>query len=568
MAAGDWAWPAVAQHAPGYPIFLASLLVAGDGSLKFAIFSQALLGAATAVFVALAAQRRFGQRAGLFAGLAYALYGPLVYIDTAILSEGLLLFLLSVALWALSGAQPSLRQCVLAGAAFGGAALVRPTALIPAAACMAWMLVRLGPALAATCAAATMAVMLPAVAKSAAASGTLSLQGYGGLNVYIGNSPLHDGRATFRLGAGWDALNSEARRAGVKDPVAQDRYYLAKTWREISDRPLAFVNLLGTKLVWLLQNEESRDSHSFYFFAEQSALLRALPRWWLLFPIGVVGIVAVRGRHGVVGPYLIGAAASVVLLVVGLRYRMPFVLGLTVMAGAGVERLATLIRSGSVAERATSAGVAAAAVVLSLMLHDPRNRNTAEEWAFTGGSLITEHRLSDAENAYRQALALDPQLGLAWDGLGLALLNGGRTAEARDAFDRAVAADADSARALYHLGLVHAREGRLQQAVESYQRALALSPLDTEITLELAGVKRKQATELGMAGRTREARDVMQSVVELTPRNGDAWLDLCLLSLDLRDVGAAEAALRRAQEAGAEPQKLAFASEAIQRSRR
>jgi tetratricopeptide (TPR) repeat protein len=202
------------------------------------------------------------------------------------------------------------------------------------------------------------------------------------------------------------------------------------------------------------------------------------------------------------------------------------------------------------------------------MTHDPRNRNTAEEWAFTGSSLITERRLSDAESAYRQALALDPQLGFAWDGLGLALLNGGRTAEAREAFDRAIAADADSARALYHLGLVHAREGRLQQAVDSYQRALALSPLDTEITLDLAGVKRKQATELGMAGRTREARDVMQSVVELTPRNGDAWLDLCLLSLDLRDVGAAEAALRRAQEAGADAQKLAFASEAIQRARR
>ena len=44
------------------------------------------------------------------------------------------------------------------------------------------------------------------------------------LNVYIGDSPLHEGRATFRLGDGWDALNADALRAGVSDPAAQDRF--------------------------------------------------------------------------------------------------------------------------------------------------------------------------------------------------------------------------------------------------------------------------------------------------------------------------------------------------------
>jgi hypothetical protein len=37
LAAGDGAWPVVAQHGPGYPFFLAALLVIGDGSLKFAL---------------------------------------------------------------------------------------------------------------------------------------------------------------------------------------------------------------------------------------------------------------------------------------------------------------------------------------------------------------------------------------------------------------------------------------------------------------------------------------------------------------------------------------------------
>jgi hypothetical protein len=76
----------------------------------------------------------------------------------------------------------------------------------------------------------------PVLVKNWSVSGSPTIQGYGGLNVYIGNSPLHDGRATFRLGAGWDALNSEAPRAGISDPVAQDRYYLSKAFSVCSRR--------------------------------------------------------------------------------------------------------------------------------------------------------------------------------------------------------------------------------------------------------------------------------------------------------------------------------------------
>ena len=112
-------------------------------------------------------------------------------------------------------------------------------------------------------------VIAPAVAKNWSVSRTLSLQGYGGLNVYIGNSPQQSGRPTFRLGGAWDALNAEPSRAGITDPAAQDRYYLRKTLSEIRRQPIAYLRLLAAKLVWLVQAEEIRDSHSFYFFADR-----------------------------------------------------------------------------------------------------------------------------------------------------------------------------------------------------------------------------------------------------------------------------------------------------------
>lgn len=83
LAAGDFAWPIVSQHGPGYPFFLAGLLVIGGGSVQTALFAQAVLGAATAVLVAAVAREWLGVRAGLLAGLVYGLYGPAAYVDTA-----------------------------------------------------------------------------------------------------------------------------------------------------------------------------------------------------------------------------------------------------------------------------------------------------------------------------------------------------------------------------------------------------------------------------------------------------------------------------------------------------
>jgi tetratricopeptide (TPR) repeat protein len=598
LAAGDWSWPVVAQHGPGYPIFLATLVAIGSGSLKAALALQALVGSCTAAMIASVGRRGLGPQAGWFSGLAYALYGPAVYIDTTILSESLLLFFLTVALWPLATAptgtsvasvEPdrlTLRKvgpAVASGIALGAAALVRPTALVIAAACTVWLIVAArSPRAAWALGLACVVTMFPALAKSWSTSHALSIQGYGGLNVYIGNSPLHDGRATFRLGAGWDALNSEAARAGIADPAAQDRYYLAKTWQEIVHHPAGFAKLIGVKTLWMTQAEESRDSHSYYFFTAQSPLLRLLPRWAILFPLACLGAAAIAwrqpfSRHGSPpsrGPgaptsllifYTIGAAASVVCLVVGFRYRMPLVPALAIAAGAGLSALVAAFQARRARELAALAVVAAVGLLVSHLLSDPRNTNLAEEWALTGSSLVTEHRLGEAEEAYRHALELDPCSGLAWDGLGLTLYDAGRVADARPAIERALAIDRDNARATYHLALVQEREGEVRQAADGYARALELSPFDADVATHLGEAKRKVAVQLGMAGRTAEARDEMRQAVTLLPDNGEAWLDLCLLSLDLGDRASAATALDRARAHGADAERVAFAAAALAR---
>ncbi|MBI3400710.1 MAG: tetratricopeptide repeat protein [Acidobacteria bacterium] len=577
LAAGDFAWPIVSPHGPGYPFFLATLLVLGSGSLKTAIAVQALGGAVTAVMTAAIAREWFGLRVGIAAGIAYAIYGPAVWAETQVVSEGLLLFLLTFSALMLCREPITRQRVALAGLALGLATLVRPTAVAFLLAYGLWLLVRRARAAAAVLATVSVLTVAPAIAKTWSVSRSLSVQGYGGLNVYIGNSPLHDGRPTFRLGAGWDALNAAAVRAGAADPAAQDRYYLEQTIAEVRQHPAAFARLLGAKLLWLVQGEEVRDSHSFYFFADRAPVLRVLPRWALLFPLACAGVMVLVTARLKPRPaaertaslqaggqlLLVSAAAAVTtteFLVVGTRYRLPIVPALAIAAGVGTVALFESVTARRVRDVVHSGAAIVAAAVVSHLLTDARHLNLAEEWALTGSSLITEHNLPEAESAYRRAVELDPRSGLAWDGLGLVQYDAGRLPEARQSLSRAIALG-ENAHALFHLALVDDREGKLAAAATGYRRAVDLSPDDADMTRHLA-------TALGMLGRSAEALTQMRRVVQLDPVNGDAWLDVCLLSLDAHDVAGAIDALQRSRELGADPRRLAFAANALDRARR
>jgi cytochrome c-type biogenesis protein CcmH/NrfG len=258
-------------------------------------------------------------------------------------------------------------------------------------------------------------------------------------------------------------------------------------------------------------------------------------------------MIRMRTRAGLLAYFTLAAAASTVLLVVGTRYRMPMVPALAIAAGLGVVGILDAAIARRVNELVIFTVITLSAIGLSHALSDPRDRNLAEEWAFTGASLITERDLPEAERAYRRALALDPESGLAWDGLGLAQYNAGRLGEARESFRRAIARDPDSARSVYHLAMVDARERLAPAAIAGYRKALTLSPYDVEIARDLgiallndgkpaaaipfsawlwhaAGRRASRSSDRSASRAGREARAEMTRVVELAPSNGEAWL--------------------------------------------
>jgi hypothetical protein len=481
IVAGGTAWPAYPEHAPGYPFFVAAILAVFDGSLMPVRVCQAVLGAIGCVLTARVAARTVGPPAFLWAGLLQAVYAPLIYIETALLAESLLVFLLVVTLDLVTGAGDRGRRWFAGGVALGAACVVRPTALILVVAFL-FVLVKthrwsretrgLGLALAA----GVMVLVAPVVIQNWRVSGLPMIQAYGGLNAYLGNRPSGDGAARARPGGEWDQLEGEASRAGTARND-QDRYYLRRMVSEIGDRPAAYAGLLVAKLWWTLQDDELRDSHSYYFFADAWKPLQWLPSFGWIVALAAGGAIAARPRDpGLLLAYGLAMLATVVLLVIGTRYRMPIVPVVIAFGGGGLAALIEACRSRRWHKVAPLAAVILLVWAVTEVRRDAASHNLSEEQALTGLSLLQEGNVAAAEAAYRTAIATDAGSSFAWDGLGLVLLRRELRSDARNAFERAVQINPSNATAWVHLGLAFEFLDNPSGALNAYRQALAITP--------------------------------------------------------------------------------------------
>jgi tetratricopeptide (TPR) repeat protein len=498
IADGNHAWPQPTIQGPGYPYVLAALLSVSGGSLATVALLQAALGAIACVLTVALGSHWFGRNAGVAAGLLQAVQGPLAFVETSIYCEGLLILLTLLSMYVFVTRRSTPSGLVIAGLLLGAAATTRATALVlvPAFASVLMLESRAWPLRlrrTALITAATAGLVLIVAGKNARdPSGSFQVQGFAGLNYYIGNSPSGSGTAAYRLGAGWEQLWGEAWRAGVLNPAAQDRYYIRKTLGEIVRDPGQYVRVLGAKVVWSFQSDEIRDSLSLHFFAEAVRMLRWLPGFGLLFALAAAGTVVLIQRRSAPWElimWLAGAWASVVLLVVGLRYRLPLVPPLAILGGLGVAALIDAARAlRTSAPRAPAwrtlallGGIAAAAAMLSQVWRHAPSHALSEEWAMTGSALNGQRRLADAEAAYRRAIALDDRSALAWKGLGIVLYNSNRLDEAREAHRHALAIDPAFADAHLRLAFVEGRLGRLHEALGHVSQAAAILPYDLAI---------------------------------------------------------------------------------------
>lgn len=548
IAAGDFRFPNPPAHGPGYPFLLAGLLRLFGGSLEPVRVVQVLAGALLAVAVGAWTARLFDRSSGLAAGVLVALSGPLAWVESSLYAEGLLLLLMVFAILAASYAPRPLAAAAAGGLLLGLATTVRPTALALLPALTLWCAAReTGRRRTRNLAMMAGAFLLPlvpvAVANYRATGAFIPVQAHGGMNFYLGNSPSGTGLASARPGPGWDALEGEALRHGFTKPSDQDRYFLAKARSEIAREPLRYAGLLARKALWLVQDEELRDTHSYRFFVSFAPFLRFLPGFGILFALAAAGAVVAatsRPRPWPLFLAIAGVAASCVLLVIGTRYRLPIVPLLAPLSGLAVAEGFRAAKRREGRRIASLAAAALAAFLLSRARTHAESRVFAEEWSLTGDSLAQENRLDEAEGAFRRALQEDPGSAPALDGIGRMRVERGDWSEAEDAFRQSIARG-ESQRARYHLALILERRGRPEEALAELRKAVNLRPDDPRSLQALGRVL------LGL-GHADEAAAVYRGILERQPDDAQANRGLARIAWGRRDFREASARARRATE--------------------
>ena len=480
LAAGDLEWPSPPTHGPAYPFFLAALLKLGGGSLDVARLMQAALASTTCVLVAKAGEILFERKSGLAAGILLAVSGPCAFVDVSFWEEGFVSLVLSGALLLLVAKRNP--PGAAAGLLLGIAGAARPTALLFALAALASILFfrgwsRRGPAAAALLVGVAV-VLGPAVAASSRAAGRfVFVRAYGAVNLWLGNDPASGGVQNARPNGPWDRIAGEPARAGVP-PAGEEAYYSRKAIARAAADPGGFAHVLVSKLAWITQAEEPRDNHSFSFFAMQSAFLRRLPGFGVLFALAVASafIAPPRGRFAL--PLLWVAAGAIPYLVAlaGLRYRMPVVPPLALFAGAGATLLVERFRGREWRRLAAPLLAALLALGAAHVRRHPPSHVFSEEWTLDGNAWMEVGKPAEAERSLRRAIEADPNAALPVEFLGRLRLAEGRTAEALQTLDDSLRVDPDSRTAHFYRAQALEAIGRWPEAAASYRAALAISP--------------------------------------------------------------------------------------------
>lgn len=145
--------------------------------------------------------------------------------------------------------------------------------------------------------------------------------------------------------------------------------------------------------------------------------------------------------------------------------------------------------------------------------------NDPEVHCCRGVALARLGRLGDAEVAYRQAIALNPDFANAYNNLGNALCELGRLEEAEYALRRAVGLKPGCAQCHSNLGTALRSQGRLVEAEAAYRRAIALNSYLTAAHNNLGNV-------LTDIGRLDDAEQVLRHTIAFTPEYAEAFSNL------------------------------------------
>jgi 4-amino-4-deoxy-L-arabinose transferase-like glycosyltransferase len=471
-----------------YPFFLAAVYSLTNGSMLAARLMQIALGSLLCAGVFHLGAKLFDRRTGVVAGVAAALYGPLVFYDAELLDTGL------SALWAVAllllvlraRDAKGVRTAAIVGVCGGLSVVTRATFLPYLVVACGWLLLdwrRRGarPALVAArgglMLAGFLAVALPVAQLCYEATGDFNfLSESGPINLYIGNNPERDRTIMIRPGEEWRELT---RLPAVKGSSSdsEDRNLFTRLFLDyVRARPADFAKGLAEKSAQFVSSRELPRNEDMYAARRYSRLLSALTwkaggfgfPFGLLLPLALVGVVRYAKRIPVpIYGFLLLYPAAIVGVFVSGRYRMPIVPILIVPAAAGARYCVDTVRARAW-RRAAAIAAAACAVAVATSVAGPfaveKFDYEAEMHTIVGFELMKQNRAREALAEFSEALRLEPNDSDAHKYIGIIMSGERRHGEAEVHLRKALESKPDSYLIRYYLAIALLNQGKREEA--------------------------------------------------------------------------------------------------------
>lgn len=504
IAAGEWTGGPVFYHAPLYPYLLAFFFrFLGHHYLPVYLL-QAALGVAVLYLVFRIGRRCVSPVAGLAAAALLALYAPLPFFETKIMSTSVAVALAvaSLALLVEAWERGGPLRWLGAGALIGVTALAHPASLLLAPVFAAAILARTRRLHeAAALAAGTILAVAPATLHNLSAGGGLVLiSSQGGITFLQGNSPASRGLYRPVEGFSGSPLTQEEEERSLAEKAVGhpltaaevSAYWFDKGIEAIRQSPGQYLKLLQIKALRWLSSHEYSTEYSLYMERRQipALLLPFLPFGFLAAGAAAGTWLGWRDHHRRLVPVFLFLAATVappILFYVSSRYRIAAVPALAILSGVALERIRGKVKAG-VAMDALPA--AAAVVLVGAITLIPYGRDHLFQEANVHYNLGNLHYdAGDYDRAiqeYHQALQVS-DFEYYRINLGNALTRKGRYDEAIEQYRHVIAKKPQFAKAHIQWAKALLEQGKIAEALEQYRKAVALGLRNRDLEAKLPG---------------------------------------------------------------------------------
>ncbi|MBN2159834.1 MAG: glycosyltransferase family 39 protein [Spirochaetes bacterium] len=494
-------------HPPLYPYFIAAVSSVSGGKAYHVKWVQIALDTLNVILIFLVGSMVFGRAIALLSSGGYGLYLPAVQYSSELLPPILLIFLFLLGLYLIlkygeSGNtdRKGMIWAASAGIVFGLLVLTLPNFLICVVIIVVWMMVygpgttrRKAESAALFGAFVLFFVLLTTARNYYVSKDPILISTNASINLYIGNNEDINRTVSIRPGRQWERFTQypyETER--ITNDREENWFWYKQTFKYIFSHPFDWLLLTLKKTVLFFNSYEYPRNFDNAFFAEFTRLSRMpFVNLRIIMPLGLCGMIFAlfRIREKRNADYIrllllvfAGYAASIILVFIAGRYRLPVIPILILFAAYTIVSIVQDIR----AKNHTMNAVRLAAIGILVLLTLPKffeksypyTIPRSESYAQIATTLQGYGKKRDAWMYYQKALK-EP-VDLYTDDLYVSLayfyIEANAIEKAVEYFKKAYELNPKNHYALNNIGYNYQRNGEYAKAIPFYKAATNAAP--------------------------------------------------------------------------------------------